>query len=81
MANATYRLRGTNSAGAALYVDIQTDNGSSDANAKTMAQSVSTLLGTAVTLYDSAGVVINAYTPGTQGTTVTSVTCSVVSAI
>lgn len=81
MANATYRVRGKNSTGAALSIDILTDDGTSDANAKTMGQSIATLLGTAVTVFKADGTLINSYSPGTQGTTVSSVTCSVVSAI
>lgn len=82
MANATYHLRGTNSTGAPLSVDILTDNGSSDSNAKTVAQSLSTLLGTAVTLFAADGVtVIEDVTPGTQSGSVSVVVCSTISAL
>lgn len=82
MANASYRLRGTNSAGAPLALDVQTDDGTSDANAKSLAQSVSTLLGTKVQLFKADGTYVALYTPGSQGTTVSSPSgVSVVSAI
>ncbi len=72
MANAVYRLRGTNSIGPALSIDVITDNGSSDSNAKTLGQSVATLLGCDVTVLKADGTWIADYTPSTQGTTVTS---------
>lgn len=70
MADATYHLRGTNSTGPGLAVDFITDNGTSDAKAKTVAQSVSTLLGCNVSLYATGGTLINSYTPGSQSGTV-----------
>lgn len=74
MANALYHLKGSNGTGpAAMQIDFTTDNGSSDSNAKAVAQSLSTLFAINVTLYDATGtVVINSYTPGSQGSTVSS---------
>lgn len=72
MADATYRLRGTNSVGPAVSIDFIADDGSSDANAKTIGQSFSTLMGCNVDVFDAEGVYIDSYTPGSQGTTVSS---------
>jgi hypothetical protein len=70
MANALYRLRGTNSVGPSVSIDFVTDDGSSDDNADDVGQSFSTLMGCKVQVLKADGTVLGTYTPGTQGTTV-----------
>lgn len=72
MADAVYRLRGTNSVGPAVSIDFVADDGSSDADAKTVGQSFSTLLGCDVDVYVADGTLLGQYVPGSQGSTVTS---------
>lgn len=79
MADAVYRLRGTNSIGPTISLDFVTDDSSSDANAKDVGQSVSTLLGCNLDVLGPDGSVVGQYTPGSQSSTVTLVDGVVVS--
>lgn len=79
MADVVYHLKGTNSIGPALSIDFVTDDGSSDANAKDVGQSVSTLLGCNLDVVLQDGTTLGSYTPGSQSSTVTLVDGVVVS--
>lgn len=72
MATATYHLKGLNSTGpAGMMLTFTADDGTSDADAKTIAQSVSTLFAVDMVVYkEGSAVAVATKTPGSQGTTV-----------
>lgn len=74
MATATYHLKGLNSTGpAGMMITFTASDASSDADAKTVAQSVSTLFGVDMVVYkEGSASVVATKTPGSQGGTVSS---------
>ncbi len=71
MAAQVYFIRGSNSTGPNLGVEISADNGTAHAKAKEVVQNLSTILAVNLELSSDFGATFVAYTPASQGGSVT----------